>query len=190
MRRISQCVLWTLVRILWKPRVAGFENLPRSGPVIIAANHVSLFDGPLLIVIASTVRYTCGLAKAELYRIPVLGWYLGKTGILPLERKGDVVTTMRAAADLLKRGGCLALFPEGTRSKTGAPLRPKGGVAFLAGHGGATVVPARLLHTEKFLSFHPFELRFGPGLKFEGDVEDRQQRLGFAQKVMDRVFSL
>ncbi|OGR85040.1 MAG: hypothetical protein A3J74_07440 [Elusimicrobia bacterium RIFCSPHIGHO2_02_FULL_57_9] len=189
LRRISQALLWTLVRLFWKPKISGFEHLPRSGPVIIAANHVALIDGLLLIMLAGTARYTYGLAKAELFRIPFLGWYFRRSGIIPLNRKGDVAA-MRASIDLLRRGACVGLFPEGTRNKTGLPMRPKAGVAFLAGYSGATVIPARFLGSDQFWRLRPFELRLAPGLKFAGNVENRDECLGFAQKVMDIIFSL
>ena len=169
--------------------MSGLEHLPAGGPVILAGNHVSLLDGPLLALAASPRRYVRFLGKAELFRVPVLGWYLARSGSVPLDRRGDVVA-MRAALEILRGGGCLALFPEGTRSRTGLPGRPRAGVGFLAGLGGAVVVPARILNTGAFPWGRPLEVRFGAGLSFAGDARDREQCLAFAQRVMERVFAL
>ena len=133
LRRIPNWFLLQLVRSGWQFAVSGLEHLPREGPLIVAGNHVDLIDGPLLAMAASSVRYMHFLGKAELFSIPILGWYLKRAGAIALDRHHGGVAAMRAAIDVLRRGGCLGLFPEGTRSKTGLPGRPKGGIGFLAG---------------------------------------------------------
>lgn len=190
LRRWPNWFLLLLARAVWGFRVSGLEHLPPRGPLIVAGNHVSLLDGPLVAMGASPLRYMRFLGKAEIFKVPLLGWYLRKAGAIPLDRKKGDVAALRAALDILGSGGCLALFPEGTRSKTGRPGRPKAGVGFLAGQTGATVVPARLINTDRFPRGRPLEVRFGPGLKFCGDSSDREECLAFAEKVMERVFAL
>lgn len=190
LRRASNWLVLRLARAFWGLRVSGSEHIPRTGPLIVAGNHVSLADGPLVAVAVSPFRYMRFLGKAELFEIPLLGWYLRNTGSIPLDRQRGDVPAMRAALEILRRGGCLALFPEGTRSKTGSPGRPKGGVGFLAGQAGATVVPAHVINTGAFPWARPLEVRFGPGLKFVGDASAREECLAFAERVMERVFAL
>ncbi|MBI5631109.1 MAG: 1-acyl-sn-glycerol-3-phosphate acyltransferase [Elusimicrobia bacterium] len=190
LRRGPALVAKWLARSVWRLKVSGLEHVPRRGPVILAANHVSLADGPVLAVAAGSVRSPHFLGKAELFLVPLLGWYLRRTGVIPLERRGGDISAMRAAVEHLRGGGCLALFPEGTRSKTGVPGAPKAGVSFLAGRTGAEVVPVRLVNTARAARLYPLEARFGPGLRFEGDIADRDACLAFARDVMAHILAL
>ncbi|MBI3551471.1 MAG: 1-acyl-sn-glycerol-3-phosphate acyltransferase [Elusimicrobia bacterium] len=189
LRKVSHWIVWTLARVVWRLKVSGLENVPREGPLILAGNHVSIADGPLMGMAAAPKRYMRGMGKQELFKVPLLGWWLRNTGQVPLDRSGDV-SAMRWAIDLLRSGGCVGLLPEGTRSKDGKRGRPKAGVGFLAGQTGALVVPTRFINTDKFPKPVKLEVRFGPPLRFEGDPGDRKTCLEFAQKVMDRVFEL
>jgi 1-acyl-sn-glycerol-3-phosphate acyltransferase len=189
-RRVPNYFLVRLARLGWGFTVVGLEHLPREGPLIVAGNHVALLDGPLLAMAVSSVRHMHFLGKAELFRIPILSWYLRRAGAIPLDRSRGDIAAMRAALDLLGRGGCLGLFPEGTRSKTGLPGNPKGGIGFLAGQSGAAVVPARLLGTNRFPKPCHLEVRLGSPLTFFGQAQERGDCLSFAGKVMEAVFSL
>lgn len=189
LRRASHGIVKPFGRIFLGLKISGLEHIPARGPLIIAANHVSNFDGPMVAVSADSVRYVRGIGKAELFDMPVLGWYLRNTGSIRLDRKGDVAA-MRAALDLISGGGCLLMFPEGTRSKDGKRGKAKAGVAFLAGSTGAPVVPAHVLNTGHFPPKAPVEVRFGEPLRFAGDPHDRKSCLEFAESVLDRVFKL
>ena len=83
----------------------------------------------------------------------------------------------------------MVLFPEGTRSRTGRPGRPKAGVAFLARDSAAPVVPARVFNTESVLGRGPFRIRFGPALRFTGGAE-RESGQRFAELVMEAILKL
>jgi 1-acyl-sn-glycerol-3-phosphate acyltransferase len=186
-RRFPSWVLFGFFR-LWGYKITGLENVPETGGMILSANHVSNLDGPVIGVSLSGKRFMRGMGKAELYSVPVLGWFLRKTGTFPVDRRGDVAA-MRTAAAILAEGGCLLIMPEGTRSKDGKPGKPRAGVGFLAGMSRAPVVPARLIGTDGW-PWRRLEVRFGPPMRYEGDPNDREATLAFAQKVMDRVFSL
>jgi 1-acyl-sn-glycerol-3-phosphate acyltransferase len=178
-----------LARGIWRFKITGLEHVPAEGPVILAGNHVSNLDGPLLAMAAVPTRYLRGLGKKELFNIPVLAWFLRNNGYVPLDRSGDI-GAMRWAVALLKSGGCMQIFPEGTRSKDGRPGSPKAGLGFMAGRTGAQVVPARVINTNRFLSLARLEVRFGPAMRFEGDPGDREACVAFGRAVMDRIFSL
>lgn len=179
-----------LFRRVWGFTVDGLEYVPAVGPVILAGNHVAMVDGVILVLAAGRHRFARPLGKAEVYRVPLFGRWLRAIGTIPLDRgrAGDV-GAMRAALDVLKDGGCLALFPEGKRNRTGAWLRPKAGVGFLAAHTAAAVVPLRIFGTSRF-PFSRLGARFGPPLRFEGDVHDHVAHQAFAESVMRRVFTL
>ncbi len=189
LRRGTQALVSLLVRAFGL-KVSGLEHVPERGPLLVAGNHVSNLDGPVLAVAIGPKRFLRGLGKIELYRVPVLGWYLKNAGTIPVERgKGDV-GAMRAAIELLRGGGALGLFPEGTRSKTGKPGRPKAGVGFLAAMSGAPVLPARIVGTDRFPKTRPLEVRFGPPLRFSGEDRGRARCQEFAEQVMERVLKL
>lgn len=186
-RRVSHKFLHLLFRFIWTLKVTGLDNVPRTGPVIIAFNHISWWDGPVAIFGLGFTRYLRFPGKAELFNVPILGWFLKAVGMFPLNRGRSDVQAIRTAVEVIREGGSLGLFPEGTRSKTGAIGRPKAGVGFLARETGAPVVPARLLNTDKLFRFYPLEVRFGSPITFEGGAGDRAQCQDFAQKVMDRI---
>lgn len=189
LRRFSQSAVLAVVEALWGLKVTGLEYIPARGPVIIAANHVSNLDGPVLALAVGEARFMHALGKIELFRVPVLGAFLRRTGTIPIDRRGDV-KALRSALALLERGGCLAVMPEGTRSKTGVPGRARAGLGFLAGQTAAAVVPAHIVNTDRFWSFRPLEVRFGAPMRFEGDAADRQTCQTFAQDVLDRLLTL
>ncbi len=189
LRRLAYLVCMAAARGIWRFKITGREHVPPQGPVILAGNHISNLDGPLLTMAAVPVRYLRGLGKKELFRIPVLAWFLRNNGYVPLDRSGDV-GAMRWAIALLESGGCMQIFPEGTRSKDGRPGAPKAGLGFLAGRTGAAVVPARVVNTDKYLRLARLEVRFGEAMRFEGDPADREACLAFGRRVMDRIFSL
>lgn len=135
---------------LIKVSATGRENLPppESGGFIIFANHRSLLDIPT--VAEATGRSITWVAKAALGRIPVFGWALKRVHLL-VDRGGSAEAAKAMIADAAKRisqGEIIAIFPEGTRNKTGDPLLPfKKGAFILAKHTGAPLVPLAILNS-------------------------------------------
>ena len=112
-------IVWPLLHILWRIEVVGKENIPRGRAHVIASNHLSDLD-PVYILEAvfSWKRYTI-LAKQELFKNPLIGWFLSCMGAMPIDRgKGDM-GTVNKVTDECKNGTPILIFPEGTRSKTG-----------------------------------------------------------------------
>lgn len=179
----------TAIRGLRGLEVSGLENVPESGPVIIAANHVSLFDPPVVGVAVYPRREPFFMAKRELFR-PPMGAFIRGLGAIPVDRKAADAGAVRKAAEVLQAGGCLVLFPEGTRARPGRPPRPpKAGVAYLARQTGAAVVPARVRGTDALLQRAPMGIRFGAPLKYAG-ADAREDYRRFAEAVMEAVFQL
>ena len=115
-------IVWPLLHILWRIEVVGKENIPRGRAHVIASNHLSDLD-PVYILEAvfSWKRYTI-LAKQELFKNPLIGWFLSCMGAVPIDRgKGDM-GTVNKVTDECKNGTPILIFPEGTRSKTGELL--------------------------------------------------------------------
>lgn len=189
MRQWSEAVVYGVFSAVWGVKVTGLENVPLEGPVIIAANHVSVIDPPLVAVSVAPRRRPFGIGKKELFEKPLLGWWLRATGSFPLDRQGDATSAMRAALDVLEKGGCLTIYPEGTRVKPGEQRTPKAGVSFLAARARARVVPVRVLGTAEFPRRFPLETRIGEPLP-PPESEDRQTGLLYAKSLMERIYSL
>ncbi|MBI5623212.1 MAG: 1-acyl-sn-glycerol-3-phosphate acyltransferase [Elusimicrobia bacterium] len=190
LRRLSYGLVEALARTLWPLKVSGLEHVPGEGPLIVASNHVSLCDGPMLSVALGDARGLRFLAKAELFKVPGLGCYLSAVGNIPVDRSRGDVAAMRAAVTMVRSGGCLGMFPEGTRGKGQGAGTAKPGVGFLARETGAPVVPARVVNTDRFPMPHRVEVRFGPPMVFQGDPEDKKACRDFAEELMERIRKL
>lgn len=129
----------TLMRLLFGLRSRGRELVPSQGPVLLVANHSSLLDPPLVGGLAR--RPVSFLAKAELFELPLFGWFLRRLGAKPLRREGGDPGALRMALRVLEAGGVLLVFPEGTRGEEGVLRSPKPGAGMLAVLSGAPVVP-------------------------------------------------
>ena len=172
----------------------GFENLPVSGPVIVAGNHVSMIEGPLVGYAVGRKRLPLFVVKREMFSLPLLGWALRELGGIPIDRgaKGGDLKALRTTLGAIKSGGCMVVFPEGTRSRDGKPLKPKSGIGLLARLSGAPVVPVRARNTDSaFSGERPFRLTFGaPMWAPEDPADSRTADQEFAEAVMKRIFEL
>lgn len=140
-------------------QVIGQENIPRTGGVLLCANHVSYIDPPALG--AGCPRRVYFMAKEPLFRIPVLGFLIRKVGAFPVKTHSADRAAIRKAVDLLCKGECVAMFPEGTRNLTSEPLLPaEPGVGMIALMAKVPVIPAALINTAKLLPPHSMFLRF------------------------------
>ncbi len=134
-----------LAKIFFRLSTEGEENIPSSGPVILAANHCSYLDPPLITV--GIKRQLTFLLKRELRAAPLLGWWLRRIGSIPVARgQGDmrsVMITLRT----LREGKAILLFPEGTRSENGQMQPFETGAAWLAHKSQAPIVPVYISGT-------------------------------------------
>ena len=169
--------LWWLThgacRVYFRVRVEGLEHIPRQGPLILASNHVSFIDPP---IIGSMVpRVVNFLARESLLRLPVLGWLFRQVNAVPIDRNNGA-SGLKAILDRLQAGGAIIVFPEGTRSPDGRPMRAKAGVGLTVLRTAAPVVPVRLDGAFEAWGRHrifprpkKIILRFGQPLLFEAE---------------------
>lgn len=185
----SEELVASLLGSIWGVRVTGLERVPRAGALLVACNHVSLVDPPLLASTIAPARRPRFLGKKELFDSPLTGWYFRATCGIPLDRGGADFGAMRAALAVLERGGAVAIFPEGTRVRPGQSRTPKTGISFLSARTGAPVLPVRVLGTADFPWSGPLEIRFGAPLPAAKD-EGRSAASAYARAVMEAVNSL
>ncbi|HVV73091.1 MAG TPA: lysophospholipid acyltransferase family protein [Verrucomicrobiae bacterium] len=150
---------WLCFRALYKFyfgwRVYNAERVPLSGPVILASNHASFLDPPL--VGAGIKRGINYLARESLFRFPVLGWILHRWQAVPVDREGGGAKGLKAILDRLLDGGAIILFPEGTRTRDGRMQPARSGIGLTVIKSAAPVVPVRVFGTYEAFGRH---LRF------------------------------
>jgi 1-acyl-sn-glycerol-3-phosphate acyltransferase len=150
---VVHAVVPPVAKAVWRPRVLGLENLPASGPVIVASNHLSFADSmvipfvvPRKVVFLAKKDYFTGTGvKGALVR----GWFEG-IGMVPVDRDDTkaALASLDTALEVLGRGEAFGIYPEGTRSRDGRIYRGRTGVGHLALTSGAPVVPVGLAGTQ------------------------------------------
>jgi glycerol-3-phosphate dehydrogenase (NAD(P)+) len=173
--RTNRAVYWAariplevFLKLYFRASKLGLEQIPRSGPAIIASNHRSFFD-PFVIGTMSR-RPVYYVAKSELFRNPVLAWFLSALGAFPVERGVGDRDAIRTATELLARGELVLIFPEGTRTRPGPLGSPKRGVGRLALESGVPVIPVSIIGTQdirKGILLRPCKVRVSAGAPLE-----------------------
>jgi 1-acyl-sn-glycerol-3-phosphate acyltransferase len=161
-----------LFAIYFRWRVFHPERIPASGPVILASNHASFLDPPL--IGACSRRAIHYLARDTLFRFPGFAQLLHSWNTVPVDREGGGAAGIKAILNVLQAAGAIVVFPEGTRTSDGR-LRPaRSGVGLLIIKSGASVVPVRVLGTYeafgrqvRFPKPHRVTVKFGEPLRFD-----------------------
>ena len=151
---VIQRVIPPVARAVWRPNVTGLENVPRTGGVLLASNHLSFADSVVIpcvvprkvVFLAKSDYFTGTGVKGALMR----GWFEG-LDMLPVDRddRKAALASLDVALEVLGRGEAFGIYPEGTRSRDGRLYRGRTGVAHLALTAGVPVVPVGLRGTEK-----------------------------------------
>ncbi|MEU3526256.1 lysophospholipid acyltransferase family protein [Streptomyces sp. NPDC038707] len=175
---LKYVLLGPLLRLAFRPRVEGLEQVPASGPAIIAGNHLSFADHFLMPAVLK--RRVTFLAKAEYFTGPGLkgrltAFFFRSAGQIPVDRSGKEAgrAAIREGLGVLRRGELLGIYPEGTRSHDGRLYKGKVGVAVLALTAGVPVVPCAMIGTfeaqppgRTVPRIRPVTIRFGEPLDF------------------------
>lgn len=166
-----------LLRLIFRIRVTGLEHLPASGPVLLAGNHTGFLDGPVVFILLP--RPSAFLVKSELYDSPFRP-VLQFARQIPVHRGTPDRTALRRALEVLRAGGVLGVFPEGTRGE-GRLESVQHGIGYLALRAGCPVVPVVCVGTAEALpKGHrlprwraPVTVAFGPAFTVAVDGEPR-----------------
>jgi 1-acyl-sn-glycerol-3-phosphate acyltransferase len=190
---IIRVILQFFYKVFFRIEVSGIDNFPATGPVVIASNHISFWDPP---VIGGTLpRLVNFMAKEELFAVPVFGSFLRIFKAFPVKRGTADRTAIRTALNVLAEGEVLGIFPEGTRSKTGELGAPEAGLALIVAKSGAMVIPTLVVGTNKIFSikhglFPKLKIKFGKPLYFEKSKTDKQTLDAVSAKIMTEISKL
>jgi 1-acyl-sn-glycerol-3-phosphate acyltransferase len=194
---------WSFFRLIYKLyfrwRVYDPERVPLQGPVILASNHASFLDPPL--VGAGVKRGIHYLARKSLFRFPGIGWLLRHWNSVPVDREGGGAAGLKGILDRLQAGGAIILFPEGTRTYDGK-LRPaRSGIGLAVIKSTAPVVPARVFGTYEAFGRHvkfprprPIAVKYGRPMHFEklraeAKVCSKERLKEIYQEVADEIMA-
>lgn len=173
------------------------DNIPKTGPVLLAPNHISFLDPP--IVGSGVSRMVHFMAKEPLFKIPILGFLIHKVGAFPVKRGTADRAALKRALELLSEGKIVCIFPEGTRSHDLNLLPPELGFAMIALKSHAPVVPVAVIGAEKSLSpKHPLpcptktKVVYGKPMTFDDlyDQSGREALEEVGRRVMEAIAEL
>ncbi|MBN6056871.1 1-acyl-sn-glycerol-3-phosphate acyltransferase [Nonomuraea sp. RK-328] len=184
-----------LAHVMCRPHISGAVHVPRTGPAILAANHLSVLDSFLLPALLP--RPVTFVAKNEYFSgNPVAGWFMRLGNSLPIDRESAhaAQTMLDAATEVLESGELFGIHPEGTRSPDGRLYRGKIGVAWLALRTGAPVLPVALSGTEKVLPVGAkvprparIGIKIGAPMTFEGSHANARDRRRVTDEIMAAI---
>ncbi|ALU92599.1 MULTISPECIES: lysophospholipid acyltransferase family protein [Streptomyces] len=185
---LKYVVLGPVLRLLFRPRIEGLENIPTGGAAIVAGNHLSFSDHFLMPAILK--RRITFLAKAEYFTGPgikgrLTAAFFRSAGQIPVDRSGKDAgqAAIREGLGVLSKGELLGIYPEGTRSHDGRLYKGKVGVAVMAITAGVPVIPCAMLGTfeiqppgQKLPKIKQVAIRFGEPLDFSryAGMEDQK----------------
>ena len=201
---VFKAILKPILRLLYGIKVEGLSNVPRKGPAIIAANHLSFLDSFFIPLVVNRRKVTY-LAKADYFKSWKTAWFFKMAGQIPIDRQGGEKSerALNTALQVLKEGKLLGIYPEGTRSPNDKLHRGRTGVARLALAAKVPIVPCGLIGTldvmppdaklPKFLGRSKVTVRFGKPLeldRFAGQERDRFVLRSITDELMYEIMML
>lgn len=175
------------LKVAYGIKAIGLENIPESGGAIVAANHVSFVD-PLAVV--SVVRRPIHfMAKAELFKYPVIRHLFYSVHAFPVKRGMADRAAIRTGIDIITNGNLLGIFPEGTRSKSSDLLPIQGGAALLSFKTGAPVIPVVVKGVTKLRFRQEITVIIGTPLQFGGPQRASKEDIAEASSRISEQFT-
>ena len=144
---VVKAICWLILKIFWRMEIIGIENLPQSGGLIIASNHVSYLDPAVLT--ASFNRKIYFLTKKEVFKNNFISFLLKNMNALPIDRGKVDMLAFKKAINILQEEKVLGIFPEGTRSSNGELQELKLGTIKIAMKTGVPILPVGIIGTHK-----------------------------------------
>jgi 1-acyl-sn-glycerol-3-phosphate acyltransferase len=183
----------------FRGEVVGTENIPTTGPFLIASNHASNLDPPLVgCQVARQMRF---FARSTLWKNRMLGWWMDQVETIPVERDSGDIGAIRRVLQALEENRAIILFPEGTRTRDGRMQKPKPGVGMMACKSHAPVVPCRVYGSFEAFSKGtaiprfgmPITIIFGRPLapaEYDDPTAGKERYQIASQRIFDRIAAL
>jgi 1-acyl-sn-glycerol-3-phosphate acyltransferase len=188
---LARVVLTPPCLAMYRLRAIGTANVPRTGPVILAPNHFSQWDHFFAgVYLRRKVRF---MAKSQLFSNPLIEWIFFHGGAFPVRRGYHDEEAFKTAFTILERGGCMLMYPEGGRSRTGGLREPRPGVGRIALESGIPVIPVAIhgsLGVRKWrkLRFPKVTVQYGEPMTFGVvDSSTREQQIEVATEIFQQV---
>ena len=151
---VSKLLVLPIYKFVFKGHLIGRENIPKKGSFIMVANHGSLLDPPFLgHALGRNISF---MAKAELFKIPFLGFVIKACGAYPVKRGIADKNTIKTACKKLSNDNCIGIFIDGTRQKNGRVNKPKQGAALLSFKNQKLLLPVAIVNSHKLIRFKFF----------------------------------
>ena len=148
---VSKLLVFPIYKFVFKGHLIGRENIPAKGSFIMVSNHGSLLDPPLLgHALGRNISF---MAKAELFKIPFLGFIIKACGAYPVKRGIADKNTIKIACKKLSNDNCIGIFIDGTRQKNGRVNKPKQGAALLAFKNQKLLLPVAIVNSHRVMRF-------------------------------------
>jgi 1-acyl-sn-glycerol-3-phosphate acyltransferase len=192
LKSLFRLVFSIFFRLLARLKVEDKDNLPKEGGYLLATNHLSILDAPLVYVALDRYDLTALVAKKH-QKNPVMRWIINIVGGIWLNREEADSRALRSAQTHLKNGGVLGIAPEGTRSPNHALLPAKTGVAYIADRSKVPIVPTAIIGSEravpKMLTLKRPQITIRFGKPFQLPPLNRKTRYQDLQTNTDEIMS-
>jgi 1-acyl-sn-glycerol-3-phosphate acyltransferase len=191
---VARMLLTPPTMLVYRGRAIGAEHVPASGPVILAPNHFSQWDHFFAgVYLRRKIRF---MAKSQLFTNPVIKFIFWHGGPFPIRRGHQDEEAFKTAYEILGRGGCLLMYPEGGRSRSGGLAQPRPGVGRIALESGVPVIPVAIHGSQgvrrwRKLRFPKVTVQYGEPMRFDPvPSPSREQQLEVAGQVFQRVHEM
>lgn len=188
-RETVRHILKFLYRVVYRVKVQGSDNIPNEGSFILCGNHVSFIKVPVIVLF--TKRKVNFIAKAELFKNPILAWLGGLFDVIPVKRGKQDVDSMKKSLKVLNSGEVLGLFPEGTTHGLQKKVKVKNGASYMALRTGKPVVPVGIKVTKG--PFPKIILNYGKPLdysKYKSKIPEKEILEKTTVEIMDNIIRL
>lgn len=187
MRKLIKYIFRFYYKVAYGVEIKGAENLPKEGAFLVCSNHLDARDP---FVIGACVDPMINiLAKKELFKNPIVSWFIKLNGAIPVDREGNDVAAIKQALKILKSGQVMMLFPEGTRNKTKVPLEAKPGVAMIAVKANVPIVPISFI--SEYKHFKKMKIIINEPIlldEYQGQRMNTEAYQKISQEILDSIY--
>lgn len=186
-RKVIKGVIAVFMKIFFRIKVIGKENIPAEGGCIICPNHKSYWDPPL--VVAFNKRHINMIAKKELYKNPIIAWVGKIFNVFPVDRNGKDIEAVKHSLKVLKNGEILGIFPEGTRHGIEKGIKVKSGAVQMAIKAGVPIIPAGI--NGDYKTFKKTKITYGEPIYYNNiDAKDKDVAEKLTEELMNKIIEL